>query len=75
MVQRQLLGIILASGSFYHHDFDGPDMICVLHPFLKDGFQLSETLHVVGNKIVLISEQNGSQELSFLYPLIFWQAP
>ena len=54
-----------------HHDFDGPDMICVLHPFLKDGFQLSEILHVVGKYIVLLSEQNGSEELSSLCPLIF----
>ena len=49
---------------FFHHDFDGSNMISVLHPFLKDGFQLSEILHVWWVYIiVLISEQIDSKQL------------
>ena len=44
-------------------------IIYVFHLY-EDGFQVSETLHFLWAKtIVLISEQNGSEELSFLLRL------
>ena len=39
----------------------------VLHSFLKDGFQLSQTLYIwLVDVIVLLSEQSGSEEYPFV---------
>ena len=41
----------------------------VLHPFLKDGFQLLQTLHIRWvDIIVLLSEQSDSEKYPFCLP-------